>query len=167
MKLALIAAVAALTVATGAASATSPPILVVGFAKIGAFAVTGGTPTSARAAFGRPTAVKPYKDSCTLTWPGIEIGFYTLLDKPQCAAGTPFGSATVTRAWVTDRGLRRGDSVVRAKQLYPAARKAKPGASTINLVVRFSQAIGEYGLRARVSHGRVTTLDIDDPQGGE
>jgi len=69
--------------------------------------------------------------------------------------------------WVTDRGLRKGDTLARAKQLYPSARKAKPGARTIDLVVRFSQAIGQYGLTARVHEGRVTTLEILDPQGGE
>ena len=108
MKLALVSMVTAFVLVAGPAAATGRPILVVGFAKIGSFKVQGGTPASARAAFGKPTAVKPRTDSCTMAWPGIEIGFYTLLDKPQCAAGTPFGSATVTRPWVTDRGLRQG-----------------------------------------------------------
>ena len=76
-------------------------------------------------------------------------------------------SATITRPWVTDRGLRQGDSLARAKALYPSARKAKPNAANIDLVVKFSQAIGPYGLTARVVHGHVTTLDIIDPQGGE
>ena len=30
-------------------------------------------------------------------------------------------SATITRSWVTDRGLRQGDSIARAKALYPSA----------------------------------------------
>jgi hypothetical protein len=164
---ALIAVVASLGVAVPSATATQPPLRVVGFAWIGSFKVRGGDPASARRAFGPPSRVQAFADSCQLSWPGISIGFYTLLDKPQCGPTTPFGGATITRPWVTERGLRQGDSVVKAKRLYPAARKAAPGASRLSLVVRFSQATGEYGLTARVSHGRVTTLYVEDPQGGE
>jgi hypothetical protein len=164
----LLAALALVTLAAaGAAAAAQAPIRVVGFATIGTFHVRGGDPAHARAAFGKPTKVVDHQDSCTMSWPGIRVGFYTLLDKPQCGPTTPFGDAQISRPWVTDRGLRQGDSVVRAKQLYPAARKAKPGAGTLNLVVRFSQAIGEYGLTVTVRHGRVAILRIDDPQGGE
>ena len=35
------------------------------------------------------------------------------------------------------------------------------------LVVRFSQAIGEYGLTGDYKNGKMTKLHIDDPQGGE
>lgn len=158
---------AALAVAVSAATASEPPLLVVGFSKIGALKVRGATPGLAKKAFGKPVRVRDDRDSCTYFWPGVEIGFYSLVRDEQCVDGNSFGAATISGPWVTDRGLRKGDSVAKAKRLYPPARKARAGASTISLVVRFSQAIGEYGLTAKVSHGRVVTLYIDDPQGGE
>lgn len=164
--LALVAVTGAIF-ATQAASASDAPLLVVGFAKIGAFTVQGGTPAEAKRVFGKPARILETQAFCEMYWQGLRIGFYTLLDKKQCLPGTPFDSATISRPWVTDRGLRQGDSVLRAKQLYPAARKAKPGAKNIDLVVRLSPAIGPYGLTGRVKNGRVTTLDIIDPQGGE
>lgn len=166
-RLALAAALAALALTALPASAADPPLLVVGFSKIGTFTVSGGTPAAAFRAFGKPTRTHETKSFCEHSWPGLRISFYTLLDRKQCLPGTPFESATITRNWVTDRGLRKGDPVAKAKALYPSARKAKAGAANIDLVVRFSQAIGPYGLTGRVSNGRVTALDILDPQGGE
>lgn len=161
------AAVAAAVLVVQSASASDQPLLVVGFSKIGAFKVQGGTPSAANRIFGKPARIYETKAFCEEYWPGLRIGFYTLLDKKQCLPGTPFDSATISRNWVTDRGLHKGDSLARAKQLYPSARKAKPGAKNIDLVVRLSPAIGPYGLTGRVVDGRVTTLDIIDPQGGE
>lgn len=101
-----------------------------------------------------------------MTWPGLRISFYTLVHKRQCGDNSAFGSAEITGTWVTDRGLRRGDTVSRAKLLYPRAR-AGGGISSIWLVVRTSALIGDYGLSVRVRDGRVTTLDLYSPQGGE
>ena len=164
-----IALVAGTLALVGAAQAAQAPIRVVGFASIGTFKVRGGTPAKARAAFGTPIRVHELSDSCTITWPGIEIGFYSLVTNKQCLSTTPFGGATITRAWITDRGLRQGDSLARAKQLYPSARKraTKGSSGNVPLVVRFSQAIGEYGLTGDYKNGKMTTLHIDDPQGGE
>jgi|EndMetStandDraft_3_1072993.scaffolds.fasta_scaffold288294_2 hypothetical protein len=167
MRLVAVSVAAAAAVGAQAASAAQAPIRVVGFSTIGGFVVKGGTPASARHAFGTTTLTRQTSDHCTMTWPGIRMGFYTLLDKPQCAPDSSFADATISRPWITDRGLRQGDTVAKAKTLYPPARKAKPGAAKLNLVVRFSQAIGEYGLTARVKNGHVTVLDIVDPQGGE
>lgn len=167
MKLAVAVLVAVLGVS--AAQAAQAPIKVQGFAKIDTFQVRGKSgPADARRAFGKPTSVKSGKGECTYTWAGLQISLYTLFHNQQCRDWSSFGSATITGPWVTERGLRRGDSIVRAKQLYPVANK--PGRSTATsvwLIVRFSQAIGDYGLSAGVSHGRVTTLRIDDRQGGE
>ena len=167
MKLLALVGVAVALAAASSAAADERPLLVVGFSKIGDFKVRGGTPAQAFRVFGTPARTRETNASCAHYWNGLRIGFYTLVEKKQCLPGTPFESATISRSWVTDRGLRKGDTLARAKQLYPSARKAKPGASTIDLVVRFSQAIGQYGLTARVHEGRVTTLEILDPQGGE
>src|SRR3954454_6918696 len=132
-----IAVVAGAVLAAQSASATDKPLLVVGFAKIGDFKVRGGTPSAANGIFGKPARVLETDTFCEEYWQGLRIGFYTLFKKKQCAPGTPFDSATISRNWVTDRGLHQGDTLAKAKRLYPSARKAKPGAKNIDLVVRF------------------------------
>ena len=157
-------------VLVGSASAAQPPLRVVGFSTIGTYRVDGGTLGTARIAFGRPAQMRAPKGSCQLAWPGLTIGFYTLLHDKQCTPDSAFSDARITRAWVTDRGLRQGDTVARAKALYPAARKARPSFArpgSVGLVVRLSPAIGDYGLAAEVADGRVTALVLSDPQGGE
>ena len=154
-----------------AASAAEPPIRVVGFSRIGTFKVHGGNPAKAAAAFGRPTSTlnTPNRD-CVMSWPGMTISFYTLAHARQCQPDTPFGGATITRQWVTDRGLRKGDSVAKARRLYPVGSKLKAhfaGPLSVGLIVRLSQAVGDYGLAAKILDGRVTALVISDPQGGE
>jgi hypothetical protein len=69
---------------------------------------------------------------------------------------------------VTDRGLRKGDTVARARKLYPRAEKPHfAGAGAVGLIVKLSQAVGDYGLAAKVVNGRVVALVLSDPQGGE
>jgi hypothetical protein len=164
-------AIAALAVAAPAASAPQAPLRVVGFSQIGAFHVRGGTPARARTAFGAASKTQEIRSrSCRLTWPGLTISFYTLASERQCGPRTPFGEARITRAWITDRGLRRGDTVARARRLYPDARKSRPafsGPHGVGLIVKLSQAVGDYGLAAVAVGGRLTTLVISDPQGGE
>ena len=161
---------AALVVAlASAASAAEPPVRVVGFSQIGTFKIRGGNPAKARTAFGRPISTKntPNRD-CLMGWPGIKISFYTLAHARQCQADTPFGIATITGGWVTDRGLRKGDTVARARKLYPRAEKPHfAGAGAVGLIVKLSQAVGDYGLAAKVVNGRVVALVLSDPQGGE
>ena len=157
-------------VLVGSAAAAQPAIRVVGFSQLGPYKVDGGTLGAARAAFGRPAQMRTPKGSCQLAWPGLTIGFYTLLHDKQCTPDSAFSDARVTRPWVTDRGLRQGDTVARAHSLYPAARKARPSFArpgSVGLIVRFSPAIGDYGLAAEVANGRVTALVLSDPQGGE
>lgn len=151
------------------AQAAQAPIHVQGFAKIGSFRVEGADPASARRAFGKPTSTRDFGDSCVLTRPGLAMGFYTLLHEKQCRDDTPFSDATISRPWVTDRGLRQGDTVARAKKLYPDARKAgrSLGVTGLGLIVKTFPAIGDYGLAVKVKDGRVTVLDIFYPQGGE
>ena len=161
------AIVAAAALAASAAQAAQAPILVKGFATIGAFKVRGGGPIEAKKAFGKPLRQRDYGDSCTLWWAGLEISFYTLLDEPQCV-DSAFGSAKITRPWVTDRGLRRGDPVSKAKSLYPDTRKVgSVTKTTVWLIRKFSQAIADYGLFAGIKDGKLTALYIEDPQGGE
>ena len=104
----LLGFVAAAVCLSQAASAAEPPIRVVGFSQIGTFKVRGGNPAKARAAFGRATSTKntPNRD-CLMGWAGIRISFYTLAHAKQCQPDTPFGIATITGIWFTDRGLRR------------------------------------------------------------
>ena len=169
--LVVILAAAATAVITGARSASQPPLRVIGFAQIGTLHVRGSNPAAARAAFGRPSkAVERTERSCEMFWPGLQLSFYTLVQPTQCRPDTPFGGATITRPWVTDRGLRQGDTVAKARELYPVGSKRRPyfaGAHALGLIVRLSQAIGDYGLAAKIANGRVTTLVISDPQGGE
>ncbi len=147
------------------AHAAQSPVRVKGIDSIGAFRVTGG-PADARRAFGKPASTRETDTSCTMTWPGLRISFYTLLDRPQCG-DSAFESATISRAWVTDRGLRRGDAVSRLKSLYPRARDGGNARSSMWLVRKTSPAIGDYGLSVRVRDGRVTALDLLRPLGGE
>jgi hypothetical protein len=162
---------AAMAVAAGAGSANQPPLRVIGFAQIGTLHVRGSNPAAARVAFGRPSrTVERTERSCEMFWPGLQLSFYTLVHPTQCRPDTPFGGATITRPWVTDRGLRQGDTVEKARKLYPVGSKRKPyfaGTHALGLIVRLSQAIGDYGLAAKVANGRVTALVISDPQGGE
>ena len=153
---------------TSAAHAASGPTAVKGFARIGTFQVQGGVIASARRAFGTASGQTQTSTDCTLRWPGLTISFYTLANDKQCSSHAAFGEAKITRPWITDRGLRQGDTVSRAKQLYADARKSGSNtASSIGLIVETSPAIGDYGLSAVVSHGHVTALMIEDPQGGE
>jgi hypothetical protein len=164
-----ILAFCAVAICAVAASAATPPLRVVGFSQIGAFKVHGGSPAKAKAAFGDPISAKntPSRD-CLMRWGGLQISFYTLAHARQCQADTPFGIATITGAWVTDRGLRKGDTVSRARKLYPRALKPHfAGENAVGLIVKASQAVGDYGLAARVAGGKVVALVISDPQGGE
>jgi hypothetical protein len=168
-RTALLALLAAVIGLTQAASAAQPPIRVVGFQRIATFKVHGGTVATAGQMFGRPTKAQDIRGrSCELTWPGVHISFYTLAHDTQCRPDTPFGSARITRAWVTDRGLRQGDTVAKARRLYPRAERPHfAGRNAVGLIVKLSQAVGDYGLAALVNRGRVTALVISDPQGGE
>jgi hypothetical protein len=171
-RLAILPLVAvALGCGLAASASDQKPIRVVGFSRIGTFKVHGGNPAKARAAFGTPTRTRATRNRDGLiVWRGLEISFYTLAHAKQCLPDTPFGGATITGPWVTDHGLRRGDTVAKAKKLYPVGSKLRPhfvGAHALGLVVRLSQAVGDYGLAAKVVNGRVTALLISDPQGGE
>jgi hypothetical protein len=168
-RIALVGLSVAVLGAAYAASAAQPPIRVVGFQRIGTFKVHGGTVGLARKAFGRPAKIRDVRSrSCEVTWPGVHISFYTLAHDTQCRADTPFGSAQITRAWVTDRGLRKGDTVAKARRLYPSvARPHFAGPHAVGLIVKLSQAVGDYGLAVIVDRGKVTALVISDPQGGE
>lgn len=168
MNLVRVAALVTIAAAVVPAARAAPtPIRVQGLERIGAFKIVGG-PADARRAFGKPTSQRDSGSDCTLTWPGLEISFYTLRYKRQCRDDAAFGAATITRPWVTDRGLRRGDPVSRAKRLYPDARKAGRNLGAgVGLIIKYWAAIGNVGLAAEVRDGRVTNLVIDYPLGGE
>ena len=52
--------------------------------------------------------------------------------------------------------------------LYPRAVKPHfAGAGAVGLIVKLSQAVGDYGLAAKVVSGRLAALVLSDPQGGE
>ena len=160
-----IASVQALLVALVLAA----PLPVHGTDGIGSFRVHGGTLASARAVFGAPSSMRQEHGGGAVTWPGLKIRFYTLLHDRQCRTDSSFESAEVSRPWRTDRGLRQGGTVSRARSLYPKARTVRRtfGPTALGLAVRFSPAIGDYGLAARTLDGKVTTLVLLDPQGGE
>jgi hypothetical protein len=158
--------VVAALVAAGSVAA-APPLRVVGIERIGSLSIAG-SPPAARRAFGTPTTKRAEEAGglCDYTWPGLEIVFYNPRYNRQCRDDTVFASARITRDWVTDRGLRRGDTVARAKALYPVATKKTPFLGTVDLIVRTSPVVGDYGLSAEVRNGRVTALILVNPQDG-
>jgi hypothetical protein len=168
-RIALVGLVATILGTAQASFAAQPPLRIVGFSRIGTFEVHGGTVAKARAAFGRPSQTRDLRRrSCEVYWRGLHISFYTLVHDTQCRPDTPFGSARIIGAWVTDRGLRQGDPVAKARRLYPRAERPHfAGSHAIGLIVEPSQAVGDYGLAAVVDRGKVTALVISDPQGGE
>lgn len=157
-----VAVLAALVVPV--AHGAADPVRVKGIEQIGALRILPSAPADARRVFGKPLSTAKSEQGCSLRWTGLSIGYYTLLDKNPCVDGS-FESAAVSRDWVTDRGLRRGDTLARAKALYPRWRSG--GKTSIWLIARNSPAIGVYGLSARIREGRLVTLDLYNPQGGE
>lgn len=152
-----------------AAHAAPAPIRVQGIERIGAFRVEGAHLKDARRVFGKPTSMRQERGGCTLSWPGLKLRFYTLLHDRQCREDSAFESAEISGPWATDRGLRRGDTVSRARSLYPGAKRVDRafGVPALGLVIKSSEAIGDYGLAAALRGGRLTTLLLLDPQGGE
>jgi hypothetical protein len=158
--------VSALLVAVPAGAAREP-VLVRGYTQIGSYEVRGGNIEAATAAFGTPTKVTPHSAFCIVNWPGIRVSFSTVLSDQQCVSKSFFDDALITGPWVTDRGLKQGDTLTRALKLYPKARKGLVDSYGYGLIVVLSQAVGSYGLGVDVKNGHVTTLVVLFPQGGD
>jgi hypothetical protein len=150
------------------AAALAGPIHVQGDAAIGTYRVRHGSFAGAVRVFGKPLSQVQEKGGCAVRWPGLQIRFYTLFHTRQCRSDSSFESARVTGAWTADRGLRRGDTLARLRDLFPRASRARVlGRPAYWLARRFSQAIGDYGLAVEVRNGRTADLLVLDPQGGE
>jgi hypothetical protein len=118
-RIALLPVLAAtLALAAQAASAPQPPLRVLGFSRVGTLHVRGGDPAQARRAFGRPVKTQEFRaTNCRISWPGLAISFHTLVHAKECRDDTPFRDAHITRQWVTNHGLRQGDTVAKARKL--------------------------------------------------
>jgi hypothetical protein len=163
----LVGVLAAALLAAAPAGAAQGPVHVKGYTQIGSYDVSGGTLGAAKQAFGTPTKVTPHKAFCIVNWPGIRVSFSTEVETAQCGSKSFFDDALITGPWVTDRGLEQGDTLARALQLYPKARKGLVDSYGYGLIVVLSQAVGSYGLGVDVKNGHVTTLVVLFPQGGD
>jgi hypothetical protein len=91
--------------------------------RLGEHAFPGGvTPNRRNAikAFGKPDGKSP--QGCPNKWKklGVRIVTADFGGGPPCAATTPVQQIVITgRQWSTERGLKIGDSIDRARELYP------------------------------------------------
>jgi hypothetical protein len=91
--------------------------------RLGEHSFPGGVaPTRANAirAYGKPDGKSP--SGCANKWKALGVRIVTadFGGGPACARSTPVQAIVVTgRRWVTERGLRIGDSLDRVRELYP------------------------------------------------
>jgi hypothetical protein len=91
--------------------------------RLGEHSFPGGvTPNRRNAikAYGKPDGKSP--QGCPNKWKklGVRIVTADFGDGPPCAATTPVQQIVITgRQWTTERGLKIGDSIDRARELYP------------------------------------------------
>jgi hypothetical protein len=107
--------------------------------------------------FGRPTAIVPQPNSCTVRFSQarITVVLANFLGGSACQSG-PVQSAVVNgRAWHTQRGLRVGDRIARLKSLYPQAR-FRDGAWQLETAPLLGLTVAT--LRASVAGGRVSRI---------
>jgi len=91
-----------------------------------------GSYASAVRVFGDPSSRgtdNPIESNlCTVRWRrlGLDVGFATSAPRPcrltRRGQGAWYGAIVYTRRWLTEKGLRVGDSEARLRRLYPRAR---------------------------------------------
>ena len=165
IRLALLVAALALT---GAARAAPAPYVLQGDTGVGGLRIARADLADARARFGAPTAVRRVQTvECVASWPriGLTLAFLELSGGDPGRAGALVRATVTSRAhWRTAKGLRKGDTVARLRQLYPSARlrSSIPQWTGYWLVTRRACELGGFepfpGLLARVRGGRVTAL---------
>jgi hypothetical protein len=144
-----------------------PQFVVHGDAYIGAFPVRrDGTRVGLVRAFGRPTTLRHTVTGCRARWPqlGMRVDLYNLGRGDRCKF---FRKAVLTgRRWQTAKGLRIGDSLARARELFPRARRH---GVWMWLIPRF-YSVGDRhyaGLAAKLALDRVVAFRVEYPSGGD
>ncbi|MDA0160959.1 hypothetical protein OM076_11840 [Solirubrobacter ginsenosidimutans] len=90
---------------------------------LGEHTFSGGVTSNRRnaiKAYGKPDGKSPA--GCPNKWKklGVRVVTADFGGGPACAGGTPVQQIVITgRSWVTERGLKIGDSLDRARELYP------------------------------------------------
>lgn len=160
------------------ASAATPSFVVRGDSAIGTFGVkTDGSLAGAIRAFGTPR-LRRDRQACLATWPahGLTMNLYNLGGLDPCRPSSGRFSRAIVRGtrWRTDRGLRVGMPLSAIRASYPRAgfhRGSRPyWPSGWWLVTRREPfgGSGVYpGLLAVVAGGRVATLHVRYPAGGD
>jgi hypothetical protein len=156
------------TALLAALALSAPPQFVVqGDSHIGSFAVKrDGTLAGLTRVFGRPTALRRITTGCRATWrsPAMTVDLYNLGGGDRCKF---FHHAVLTGSqWRTAKGLRIGDSSIRARRLFP---RAERHGVWLWLIPRVYQ-VGSYryaGLSAKIADGRVRALRVEYPAGGD
>lgn len=165
MKYAL-AILALLATALAPAATAEPTFVIVRDVSVGGFPRDGNV-RNAIAVFGQPSArEKQEYDRCRLTWRehGVTMDtYYTLAERDPCGPDGRHANTTVTtRRWRTSAGLRIGDPLRRLRQLYPRARKDRPG--RWRLTTRMFAGLTLPGLEARIVNGRVVSFTVYGPR---
>lgn len=162
--------VLALGALSGTAAAAPDPYVIQGDTTVAGLRIARADLADARARFGAPSTTRRVQGvECLASWRrlGLVLAFLELSGGDPCRAGT-LVRATVTERgrWRTARGLRKGDSVARLRQLYPKARY-RSGFQPWRgwwLVTRRACELGGFepfpGLLARVRDGRVTAIVV-------
>jgi hypothetical protein len=153
----------AATAAAGSDRAAQSTYVIQGDRTVGGVVMGRGTTTAAISRLGPPSRSAVRAQSCTLTWTelGAIVTFLAFSGEP-CKEGVAVVAVVTKRVrWRTDRGLRVGDTLKRAKLLYP--RSTRHGAQLWLLTRRACAEVGGQpyaGLQARLRDGRVAAFTV-------
>jgi hypothetical protein len=129
-RLLIAAAALSAVVPPSVAAAAGRPFVLTDDRYVGTFHVAPAAhPTlrAARRAFGQPSGLSGDRSTCTGRWGRIElVGLFTTFGGPYATRCDGRLALQVVRVfsprWRTDRGLRVGQSLARARRLYPRGR---------------------------------------------
>jgi hypothetical protein len=159
-------------------AAAAPSFVVHGDARIGTFAVKAdGSLAGAVRAFGAPR-LKRTGEACSAVWPayGLTMAFYNLGGANPC---TPrFGrfsrALMYGKRWRTEKGLRIGMPSIAIRRYYPRATFHRglryfwpSGWWLVTRPERFGGGGLYPGLLAVTANGKVTSLQVRYPAGGD
>ena len=169
MKAVLVLLLAAAATASAASAAPAPYVLH-GDTSVAGLRIGRADLADARVRFGAPSTTRREQGvACVAAWPriGLTLSFLDLSGGNPCATGGLIRATVTSRGtWRTSKGLRKGDSVARLRQLYPGARYRRHIHAWTGywLVTRRACELGGFepfpGLLARVRDGRVTALVV-------
>jgi hypothetical protein len=160
----LVCCVVAVGAVVAGSAVAAAPFTIQADHRVGGLAVGRGTRAQAIARFGLPTSIQPGTQTCNVTWKplGLRISFLDFAGI-ACRDGGAVKLTITNRAhWRTGVGLRVGDSVARAKALYPKAKLHAPEGWWLVARKSCKETGGQPypGLLARVHAGHVTALVV-------